>query len=179
MVTISRTMMTWKTKKKRFNPLFDCFLRPHSPLRHLSFVRPAVLLAALVCLSVAASPAKPAAARQSSGRSHAHDYVIFVTVFTDRSFALYGAHLRVRRSDEKKFRWEAMSDHQGELAFRVPEGAEYEMTVEARGFKPETRKIDAREGNRVDLTIRMEPLTDSSAAPHAETHAGDSTGGKP
>jgi hypothetical protein len=172
-------MTTWKTKKKRFEPLFDFFLHPLSPVRHLTFVRLTTILAAVVCLAVAASATKPTAARQSSTRSHAHDYVIFVTVFTDRGFALYGARLRVRRSDEKKFRWEAMSDHQGELAFRVPEGADYEMTVEARGFKPETRKIKALEENRVELTIRMEPLTDSSAPPHAETHAGDSTGGKP
>ena len=54
-----------------------------------------------------------------------------------------------------------MSDHQGELAFRVPQGAEYEMTIEARGFKTQTRKIDAREDNRADLTIRMEPQTES------------------
>ena len=81
-------------------------------------------------------------------------------MFTDRGFALTGARARVRRSEEKKFRWEAMSDHQGELAFRVPQGAEYEMTIEARGFKTQTRKIDAREDNQADLTIRMEPLTE-------------------
>ena len=183
MVTILPTMMTRKTKKKRFNPVFDFFLHPRFPLLHLSSVRPTAFFTALLCLTGTVFAAKSAAARQSSSThshaSHAHDYVIFVTVFNDRGFALYGAHLRVRRADEKKFRWEAMSDHQGELAFRVPEGANYEMTVEARGFKPEARKIDAREGNRVDLTIRMEPPKDVSAAPHAETHAGDSTGGKP
>jgi hypothetical protein len=173
-------MMTWKTKKKRFEPLFDFFLHPLSPVRHLTFVRLTTLLAAVVCLAVAASGTKPTAARQSSStHSHTHDYVIFVTVFMDRGFALYGAHLRVRRSDEKKFRWEAVSDHQGELAFRVPEGADYEMTVEARGFKPETRKINAREDNRADLSIQLEPLTGSPAAPQAEPHAADSPGGKP
>ncbi len=102
---------------------------------------------------------EPAGDAQNSSGSHAHDFVIFATVFTDRGFALTGARARVRRSDEKKFRWEAMSDHQGELAVRVPQGAEYELTIEARGFKTQTRKIDAREANRTDLTIRMEPQT--------------------
>lgn len=88
--------------------------------------------------------------------------MIFTTVFTDRGFALYGARVRLRRAEEKKFRWEATSDHQGELAFRVPQDAQYEMTVEARGFKPETRKIDATQDNRADLTIRMEPAADAS-----------------
>ena len=53
-----------------------------------------------------------------------------------------------------------MSDHQGELGIRVPQGAEYEMTIEARGFKTDSRKVDARQGNRTDLTIRMAPQTE-------------------
>jgi hypothetical protein len=95
---------------------------------------------------------------------HAHDFVIFATVFNDRGFALYGARTRLRRLGEKKFRWEAMSDHQGELAFRVPPGAEYEMMIEARGFQTQTRKIDARQDNREDLTIRMEPQAQPPAS---------------
>lgn len=63
-----------------------------------------------------------------------------------------------------------MSDHQGELAIRVPEGAEYELTIEARGYKTETRKINARQDRRTDLTIRMEPQT--------EAHPATATGGK-
>ena len=51
-----------------------------------------------------------------------------------------------------------MSDSRGELGIRVKQGAAYELTVEARGFKPQTRKIDATEDNREDLTIQMEQL---------------------
>jgi hypothetical protein len=68
-----------------------------------------------------------------------------------------------------------MSDHQGEVAFRVPPGAEYELVIEARGFKTETRKIDAREDNQADLTIRMQSQKASHTAPKTETEAG----GKP
>ena len=85
--------------------------------------------------------------------------MIFATVFTDRGFALPGARVRVRREDEKKFRWDAMSDRQGELGIRVKAGAEYELTVEARGYRTQTRKVDAREGNREDLTLQMEQVT--------------------
>jgi hypothetical protein len=63
----------------------------------------------------------------------------------------------VRRADEQKFRWEAISDRRGELGIRVKQGAEYELMIEARGFKPQTRKIDARGGNREDLTFQLEP----------------------
>ncbi len=116
-----------------------------------------LLLALAWSSGVIPTPAAPASA-QSSSKTHAHDFVIFATVFTSQGFALPGARVRVRRADEKKFRWEAMSDHQGELGIRVQQDAEYELTVEARGFQPQTRKIDAREGDREDLTLRMEPL---------------------
>jgi hypothetical protein len=147
------------------------FRHPLSPFGHLTLVRLTIALAGLVWLAGAMFAFEPAGGAQNSRGSHAHDYVIFATVFTDRGFALTGARARVRRSEEKKFRWEAMSDHQGELAFRVPQNAEYEMTVEAHGFKTQTRKIDAREDIQADLTIRMEPL----AGPQTEK----GTGGKP
>lgn len=109
-------------------------------------------MASAVSLSIAAAraPARPG--------SHEHDFVIFATVFTDRGFTLPGARVRVRRSDEKKFRWEAMSDRRGELGIRVQQGAEYEVVIEARGFQTQSRKVDAREGNREDLTLQMEPV---------------------
>jgi hypothetical protein len=68
-----------------------------------------------------------------------------------------------------------VSDHQGEVAFRVPPGAEYELIIEARGFKPETRKIDAREDNQADLTVRLSPQT----AAHPELKTDSGAGGKP
>jgi hypothetical protein len=106
--------------------------------------------------AVIVTPTRAAAQNQPS--QHANDFVIFATVFTQQGFSLPGARVRVRRVDEKKFRWEAMSDRRGELGIRVKQGAEYELTIEAPGFKPETRKIDAREGNREDLTFQLEPL---------------------
>jgi hypothetical protein len=159
-----------KTKKKRFDPLFDFFRHPLSPFGHLTFVRSTIALLVLVCLAGATFGFARAGGAQNASGSHAHDYVIFANVFTDHGFALTGARARVRRSEEKKFRWEAMSDHQGELAIRVPEGAEYELTIEARGYKTETRKINARQDRRTDLTIRMEPQT--------EAHPATATGGK-
>lgn len=146
-----------KTKKKRFDRSFDFFRHPLSVFAHLRFVRLTPFLSSIVCLAAVALAVAPAGGRQNSRDSHGHDFVIFANVFNNQGFALLGARARVRRSDEKKFRWEARSDHQGELGIRVPEGTEYELTIEARGFKTQTRKIDAKQGNRVDLTIRMEP----------------------
>lgn len=126
-------------------------------------VRRAIAGIGLFVMAAGVCAFQPSRALQKSDGAHTHDFVIFATVFNDQGFALYGARTRLRREDEKKFRWEATSDHQGEFAFRVPEGQEYEMVIEARGFQTEMRKVDAREGNRVDLTIRMEPQTKSGA----------------
>jgi hypothetical protein len=157
---ILRTMAKRKTKKKTFRPLFDLFRHPFSSFGHLTLVRLTIAFVSLILLASATFAFQRAANAQSSSSSHAHDFVIFTTVFTDKGFALPGALVRVRRSEEKKFRWEAMSDQQGELAFRVPQNAEYEMTIEARGFKTQKRKIDARTDNRADLTIRLELQTE-------------------
>jgi hypothetical protein len=116
-----------------------------------------IALLGVVCLAGSASAFGPAGGAQSSSTSHAHDFVIFATVFNERGFALLGARPRVRRAEEKKFRWEAASDHQGELAVRVPQNAKYEMTIEASGFQTQTREIDATQDNHADLTIRMQP----------------------
>ena len=99
----------------------------------------------------------PAASRGHEHK-HAHDFLIYVTVFTDQGFALSGATARVRRTSEKKWRWDSISDARGEFAIRVPEGDQYEMVIQAKGFQPATREIDAREDNRDDLRVQMAPL---------------------
>jgi hypothetical protein len=144
---------------------------PLLPFGHLTNVRLTIALTGWAWLAGALLVLEPAGSAQNSSGSHAHDFVIFTTVFDGRGFALFGARVRVRRSEEKKFRWEATSDHSGELALRVPPGADYEMTIEARSFKTQTRRIDAGQGNRAELAIRMEPQSE----PHAEPGAG----GKP
>ena len=154
MGTSWRRMTTKKTKKKRSSTRFESFRHPHLPIRHLNFVRITLAFSGLVWFAGATSLYTPIVSAQSG--SPGHDFLIFATVFTDHGFALPGARVHVRRADEKKAKWEATSDRQGEFAVRVPEGAEYEMTVEANGFKPEVRKIDARKDTRTDFTIRMD-----------------------
>jgi len=151
-------MMTRKkTKKKRFDPVFHLVRHPLSPFSHLILVRVAAALFILLPVTLAIFVPMPASGAQSSSGSHAHDFIVFANVFNEKGFGLFGARVRVRRENDKKFRWEATSDHQGELAIRVPQNAHYELTIDARGFKTQMRKIDATQGNRADLTFRMEP----------------------
>ncbi len=85
-------------------------------------------------------------------------FLIFGTVFEESGFLLPGAEIQVRRAEEKKVRWRQNSDRRGEFGVCVPPGAEYELTVKAKGFEEQSRKIDARTGNREDLIVRMKPL---------------------
>ncbi|HWF12739.1 MAG TPA: carboxypeptidase-like regulatory domain-containing protein [Candidatus Acidoferrales bacterium] len=130
----------------------------------------ALALVGFVLLACTVPAHEWAGVPQSPSSPHAHDFVVFTTVFTNQGFALPGARARMRRPDDKKFRWEAISDRRGELAIRVPQNSGYELTVEARGYKTQTQKVDATEGNRADLTIRMEALSGP--------HSGSGTGGK-
>ena len=159
-------MTTRKRKKRKSNKPVGILPRPQlssTISRRVASMASVRVRCLVVCLMFVCSSAISIAANAPAGQaqtgSHVHDFVIFATVFTDRGFALPGARVRVRREDEKKFRWDAMSDRQGELGIRVAQGAEYELTIEARGYKPQTRKVDAREGNREDLTLQMEQVT--------------------
>jgi Carboxypeptidase regulatory-like domain len=90
--------------------------------------------------------------------SHANDFLIHGTVFTDKALSFPGVQLRIRKAGEKKFRWESYTDSRGEFAVRVPQGSDYEIVVRAKGFAEQTRAVDAKTGaNEGNLVFRMQP----------------------
>src|SRR6266566_497265 len=102
----------------------------------------------------AVTPGKPAKKRYS----HANDFLIRGTVFTDKALSFPGVQLRIRRAGEKKFRWESYTNSRGEFAVRVPQGSDYEMVVRAKGFAEQARTIDAKTGgNEESMVFRMQP----------------------
>lgn len=111
-----------------------------------------------------ASPQSPpsstssSSAKSKSQYSHANDFLIRGTVFTDKAIAFPGVELRIRRAGEKKYRWQDNTNSRGEFAIRVPQGIEYEMVVHTKGFADQTRTIDARTGSAENnVVFRMEP----------------------
>jgi hypothetical protein len=65
----------------------------------------------------------PACAAPAACSSRPAPYaLIFGTVWGPGEHPLYGVHVKLRRAAEKKFRWQALSDHRGEFAIRVPAG---------------------------------------------------------
>jgi len=120
--------------------------------------------------SSAPSPA-PASSSSSSSNSpsssssgkrgkHANDFLVIGTIFTDKAYALPGAHIRVRRASEKKFRWETYTNSRGEFAFRVPQGDEYEIVIIAKGFADQNETVSTKSGISEDTVVyRMQPAT--------------------
>jgi hypothetical protein len=87
----------------------------------------AALLAALLL------PAFPASAEPGKDAPYA---LLFGTVFDASDRPVYGAQVRIRRSDQKKPKWQASSDHSGEFAQRVPAGAaDYVISAEMKEGK--------------------------------------------
>jgi hypothetical protein len=92
--------------------------------------------------------------------SHANDLLIRGTVFDNRALSLRGATLRIRRAGEKKNRWETQANSRGEFAIRVPQGSDYEVSVEAKGFAKQSHEINAKNRNAEEKVIfHMEPVT--------------------
>ena len=83
--------------------------------------------------------------------------VISGTVFTEKGFSLPGASIRINRAGERKTRWEATSDRQGEFGLWVPQGVEYEVHVKAKGYEEQTQKVDGRSGLHERLVFHMNP----------------------
>ena len=89
--------------------------------------------------------------------SHANDYLIRGTVFTEKALSFPGAQLRIRKVGEKKYRWESYTNSRGEFAVRVPQGSDYEMVVRAKGYTEQTRTLDAKSGaNEESMVFRMQ-----------------------
>ena len=119
----------------------------------------AVSLTAVSRSALASPPQSSSSAKSGKQKfSHANDFLIRGTVFTDKALSFPGVQLRIRRAGEKKFRWEDQTNSRGEFAIRVPQGAQYEMVVRAKNFADQIRTIDARTGSgENNVVFRMEP----------------------
>lgn len=89
-----------------------------------------------------------------------HDYaLIYGTVWDKDNHPVYGVPIKIRRADQKKAKWELVSDHQGEFAQRVPVGnADYliwaDIKVPKGQQKPET-KAHIENNERIDVSLHL------------------------
>lgn len=138
--------------------------------RWINVVCVAVVLSPLACVCLSAQepapPASPAANSPASANKpakkkygHQNDFVIRGTVFNEKAMSFPGVELRIRKAGQKKYRWETYTNSRGEFAVRVPQGSDYEMLVQVKGFADQTRTVDAKNGeNEETIVFRMQPV---------------------
>jgi hypothetical protein len=90
--------------------------------------------------------------------------LLFGTIIGPDQRPVYGVRISIRRADQKRPKWELISDHQGEFAQRVPAGkADYIIVAEIKTRKnqpkPEvTIHVDNDERKDFMLHIPSEAL---------------------
>jgi hypothetical protein len=103
------------------------------------------------------STSTDSSSKRKSKHSHADDLVIRGTVFNERGLALQGVKLRIRRSDQKKARWETNTNSRGEFAVRVPKGPDYEIAAESKGFARQSQAINGQ--SEESVVLHMQPVS--------------------
>ena len=108
-------------------------------------------------------PAEPA--KSSSAAAKLPFFLILGTVFNENALAFPGVEVRIRRNDEKKFRWEGVSNSRGEFAVRVPDGYDYSLVIRVKHYQDETRAITTKAGDAQQrVTIRMQLAPEKAGA---------------
>lgn len=150
--------MRRKKKPKTVTTPDSCPPRP--PCSRFCNLVPYAVLAVFSCLAIAPIAGGEPAARQNT---HEKPYaLIFGTVWGPDNLPVYGVPVMIRRSRDKKARWELFSNHAGEFAQRVPAGREdYVIWADLRGFKPQNGK-QLHAGDQVTIHVDNEERVDTS-----------------
>lgn len=131
-------------------------------------VRVAILLLAPTAIfSQNSQSAPPAPVTQSTqpestnkkkpSLKHQHDFLIKGTVFTQEGLSFAGAQIQIRKAGQKSYHWKDVANSRGEFAIRVVQGAQYEVSVSAKGIKEQKKTVDATGSERVEeLVFHME-----------------------
>ena len=108
-----------------------------------------------------AGPTAASPQAESSTKNKANPgFLIVGTVFDERALSFPGVQVRIRRADEKKFRWETYTNTRGEFAVRVPEGFDYEVVVRAKHYQDQAKSVITNNGDAQQrLSIKLEPVS--------------------
>lgn len=83
--------------------------------------------------------------------------MIIGTVFNEHNYSFPGVEVRIRRGDEKKFRWDTYTDSRGEFAVRVPPGHQYVVATHVKKYADQTQNVDGTVDVQKRLSIKLEP----------------------
>jgi hypothetical protein len=109
----------------------------------------------------AAPPVAPTheSSSTSKRKSKIPPFLILGTVFNEHALAFPGVEVKIRRKDEKKFRYDTHTNSRGEFAIRVPDGIEYEVVVRQKNYKEQSQIVAA---NMADVQKRLTFKLESS-----------------
>ena len=113
------------------------------------------------CLALFLAIASAGVSVRADSRQHARDpyALLFGTVYGPNDQPEYGVHIKIRRADQKRPKWELMSDHQGEFAQRVPAGkADYVITADVKTPKGQPKPqltIHVDNDERKDFVLHL------------------------
>jgi hypothetical protein len=97
-----------------------------------------------------------ACAHASSNDAKKPYALIFGTVYGPDDRPVYGVNIQIRRADQKKAKWELMSDHAGEFAQRLPAGAaDYIISTDPKHPAPEV-KVHIENDERKDISVHLQ-----------------------
>jgi hypothetical protein len=78
-------------------------------------------------------------------------------VFNEHAYSFPGVEVRIRRGDQKKFRWDTYTDSRGEFAVRVPPGYQYVVVTHVKKYADQTQNVDSTVDVQKRLSIKLEP----------------------
>jgi hypothetical protein len=109
----------------------------------------------------AAPPVAPTheSSSTSKRKSKIPPFLILGTVFNEHALAFPGVEVKIRRKDERKFRYDTYTNSRGEFAIRVPDGIEYEVVVRQKNYKEQSQIVAA---NMADVQKRLTFKLESS-----------------
>lgn len=110
----------------------------------------------LVALSLAVAAAGDDRAVAKAKKPYA---LLFGTIWSADQRPISGVPIKIRRSDQKKAKWEVVSNSSGEFAQRVPAGtADYVVTAEMKhkkGSQAVETKVHVENDERVDFGLHL------------------------
>jgi len=117
----------------------------------------AVLLgASLFAPAVLVCAPRVAAAVDNEPKPYA---LIFGTVWGADNRPIHGVPIKIRRADQKKAKWELLSDHRGEFAQRLPAGtADYIVWADvkvAKGKEKPQVLVHVENDERKDISLHL------------------------
>jgi hypothetical protein len=135
--------------------------------RGLAFFRtPRLLSFLLVAFSLYNFVANPVGLQAQKQPKPGEPYaLIFGTVWGPNDRPVYGVKVKIRRSQDKKAKWELVSDHQGEFAQRLPAGkGDYVVWADLKNFKAadgttlhsgQEMSVHVNDDERVDIGLHL------------------------